>query len=275
MPGGQGALAGGLAGGLQFAPCPFGESRYAPWIRACRGPCAVARGPRCGGWARARSTRSRVLRRRAIDSRCRRSASSPSLTCARASADQARVVRAPRGTPALSVRPRPGQDRALIRIAGLGDWFPLLPDRRAGRRGVKVEHPAGRTTLTPRCPALIMARRGSRPGWVGGSSGHRMKPFRLGSGCRVRQFPPVPGAQPYLGARSAVPGSGDMMRDGVPRVGEVAAAHSLELPRTCPGGRLVAGSRPQVHRFTGAAAGAGPAHAAGCCASSPSSRRVW
>ncbi len=31
-----------------------------------------------------------------------------------------------------------------------------------GRR----ERPAGRTTLTPRCPALIMARRGSRPGWV-------------------------------------------------------------------------------------------------------------
>ena len=65
--------------------------------------------------------------------------------------------------------------------------------------------------------------------------------------------PAAPGAQPYLGARSVLPGSGDMTRDGVPRLGHGAAAHSLaagqESAWQLAGGR----SRPQVHRFMGAA----------------------
>jgi hypothetical protein len=58
---------------------------------------------------------------------------------------------------------------------------------------------------------------------------------------------PVPGAQPYLGARSVLPGSGDMMRDGVPRWG-VAAAHSLEAAQGWAWQQAGGGSRPQVHR---------------------------
>ena len=67
-----------------------------------------------------------------------------------------------------------------------------------------------------------------------------MHPRRLlAEGCASCPGPAVPGAQPYLGARSAVAGSGDMMRDRVPRLGVVAAARSLEADQN---GVLAAGS---------------------------------
>jgi len=63
--------------------------------------------------------------------------------------------------------------------------------------------------------------------------------------------PRVPGAQPYLDARSVLPGSGDMMRDRVPRSG-VAAAHSLEAG---PAGQQLAQLRPAVQLPQAAAPG--------------------
>jgi hypothetical protein len=68
------------------------------------------------------------------------------------------------------------------------------------------------------------------------------------------RVPAVPGAQPYLGARSAVRGSGDMMLDGVPRRG-VAAAHSLEAAQDGPGSRLVAGAGRKFIGFGRAVSG--------------------
>ena len=157
--------------------------------------------------------------------------------------------------PALSVRPRPGQDRALIGSPGRETGSPcflIAADWRAGRCGVKVERPAGRTTLTPRCPAPDHGAARKQAGVGGGVSGHRMKSFPSPVVMPRSPFPAVPGAQPYLGARSAVPGSGDMMRDGVPRRWEVAAARSLEAAQDVSWQQAGGGSRPQVHRFTGA-----------------------
>ena len=70
-------------------------------------------------------------------------------------------------SPALSVRP-PALSRPCCRPYGFGDWsspcFLVGAGHRGGRRGVKVERPAGRTTLTPGRPGPAMARRGSGAG---------------------------------------------------------------------------------------------------------------
>jgi hypothetical protein len=92
------------------------------------------------------------------------------------------------GLPRLSVRPGPVKPSDGWIAAGV-DWLsPLLSHSSRSSRG---EEAAGVE-------------------W----SGHR------GCSCSGRaRLPAVPGAQTYLGARSVLPGSGDMMRDRVPRLG--------------------------------------------------------
>src|SRR5262245_31461455 len=80
-----------------------------------------------------------------------------------------------------------------------------------------MERPAGRTILTPGRPARQWGGEGSA-GVTAGWLGHWGAPPGPGWSC-LAVTRPVPGAQPYLGARSVLPGSGDMMRDGVPRWG--------------------------------------------------------
>jgi hypothetical protein len=59
----------------------------------------------------------------------------------------------------------------------------------------------------------------------------------------VSPAPAVPGAQAYLGARSAVPGSGDMMRDrGIPARGSRRPLILWRLPGKCPGSSGMAGA---------------------------------
>ena len=90
------------------------------------------------------------------------------------------------------------------------------------------------------------------------------------------RLPAAPGAQPYLGARSVLPGSGDMMRDGVPRLG-VRPLILWRLARAGgPGSSRVAGAgRGSSVRGRGGRVRELAAHAAGASASSPSSRSVW
>ena len=64
---------------------------------------------------------------------------------------------------------------------GFGDWsspcFLIGAGHRGGRHGVKVERPAGRTTLTPGRPPRTIARRGSKgPPDAVKSWGMRLRP---------------------------------------------------------------------------------------------------
>jgi len=114
-----------------------------------------------------------------------------------------------------------------------------------------VGHPGADTRRQRRRPA-------QREWRVTVGSGHREPPL-MGAG---GWLPPVAGSRrigrPVLSrcAERVWPGSGDMMRDRVPRFGGCGRSFFGGCPGVSgPGSRPLAGSRPHVHRGRGALAG--------------------
>jgi hypothetical protein len=144
-----------------------------------------------------------------------------------------------------------------------GDWFfscfLIAAGLRAGPARSQGGAPRGGTTLTPGGPARIIGRRGSRPGGDRVCSVHRR--------CSLSGFPSRRAGRPGLSrcAERLCRGSGDMMRDRVPRGGvRPLILWRPDQSQTGSGQQRVGRSWPRVHRSAGAPARVGQVgHAAG------------